>query len=165
MFTFLFVTFHNLLAPTKSQDLLGSSKIYTQTHTHAGKHVNAHTSGSISDYSWCIEALNSINICSEAQLHLSDCLFFLRLYSVDWPNEQEAACRNIKWQPCSVTVWLTLGDIRGGTGEHTFPGRLAAQGCREPAVKRVTLVKLEQTESDLERQRCSRIWLSKSWKT
>lgn len=45
MFTFLFVTFHNLLAPTKSQDLSGSSKIYTQTHTHAGKHVNAHTSG------------------------------------------------------------------------------------------------------------------------
>lgn len=83
MFTFLFVTFHNLLAPTKSQDLLGSSKIYTQTHTHAGKHVNAHTSGSISDYSWCIEALNSINICSEAQLRLSDCLFFFSDY-IQW---------------------------------------------------------------------------------
>lgn len=84
-FLFLFVTFHNLLAPTESQDLVGSSKIYTQTHTRAGKHINTHTSGSISDYSWCIEALNSINICSEAQLvlfslmALSDCLFFSQI--------------------------------------------------------------------------------------
>ena len=45
--------------------------------------------------------------------------------------------------------------LQPGTGEHTFPGQLAAQGCSEPAAASVTLAELKQTEKDLERQRAA----------
>lgn len=45
--------------------------------------------------------------------------------------------------------------VGSGTGEHTFPGQLAAQGCREPSAAWMTLDKPEQTEGNLERQRGS----------
>lgn len=44
-----------------------------------------------------------------------------------------------------------------GQGEHTFPGQLAAQGCRELTAERLTLVEPGQTGRNLERQRRSRI--------
>lgn len=60
--------------------------------------------------------------------------------------------------PPSLTPSLWLIDtemctVGGGTGEHTFPGQLATQGCRGPAAQQLTLAKPEQTEKDLERQR------------
>lgn len=57
--------------------------------------------------------------------------------------------------PCSVSGWLTPRHVGGGTGEHTFPGQLAAQGGGEPAAASVTLAELKQTEKDLERQRAA----------
>lgn len=56
-----------------------------------------------------------------------------------------------------------MGYVGGGTGEHTFPGQLAAQGCGEPSAARLTLATPEQTQADLERQRGSGTWRSQGW--
>lgn len=41
--------------------------------------------------------------------------------------------------------WLIdMGYVGDGTGEHTFPGQLAAQGCKEPAAAQVTLARADR---------------------
>lgn len=110
------------------------------------------------------ETLDRIYICSEpvafllfSMLGLEWKSFVFRLNLLEWPNVPVAAHWNIKRQPRSVSYWLTLRHIGGGTGEHTFPGQLASQGCRGPAAVRPTLVQPDQTERDLERQQSGRI--------
>lgn len=45
----------------------------------------------------------------------------------------------VNGSPACVPAWVTVGYVGSGTGEHTFPGQLAAQGCREPSAAWVTL--------------------------
>lgn len=45
----------------------------------------------------------------------------------------------VNGSPARVPAWVTVGYVGSGTGEHTFPGQLEAQGCREPSAAWVTL--------------------------